>query len=153
MKNRGLFIGLGVLAVAGIAYYIWKRKKPETKSSANGEDESNAVGSGIYSATKGSFGKSYVNPSSSNPVSTDKDIIKSILVDLKNIKANPQGINENVMNAKSLLEIKNKNVLLKNTNTQKTITVFLDLFNNVSNGVKRQIYLSQISKYLSELIK
>jgi hypothetical protein len=32
MKNKGLFIGLGVLAVAGIGYYIWK-KKSETKPS------------------------------------------------------------------------------------------------------------------------
>ena len=34
MKNKGLFIGLGVLAVAGIVYYIWK-KKSETKPSTD----------------------------------------------------------------------------------------------------------------------
>ena len=35
MKNKNLIIGLGVLAVAGIGYYMWK-KKSETKSGACG---------------------------------------------------------------------------------------------------------------------
>jgi hypothetical protein len=48
--NKKILIGLGVLAVAGIGYYMWK-KKSETKSSACGcsgadgecDDYSNAV--------------------------------------------------------------------------------------------------------------
>ena len=32
MENKKLYIGLGVLAIAGIGYYIWKKNKPENKS-------------------------------------------------------------------------------------------------------------------------
>ena len=38
MENKKLYIGLGILAVAGIGYYIWKKNKSENKSSASGCD-------------------------------------------------------------------------------------------------------------------
>jgi hypothetical protein len=44
MKNKNLLIGLGILAVAGIGYYMWK-KKSET-SSFDGEEYSNARAKG-----------------------------------------------------------------------------------------------------------
>jgi hypothetical protein len=53
MVNKKVIIGLGVLVVAGIGYYMWKNKKPETTSKASGcdcdcndeeEEESNVIG-------------------------------------------------------------------------------------------------------------
>jgi hypothetical protein len=45
MNKKTMLIGLGVLAVAGIGYYMWKKKNETTSAAANGEDESsNAVG-------------------------------------------------------------------------------------------------------------
>ena len=41
--NKNLMIGLGVLAVAGIGLYMWKRRKDEKKSSSD-EKKSNARG-------------------------------------------------------------------------------------------------------------
>jgi hypothetical protein len=32
MENKKLYIGLGILAVAGIGYYMWKKNKTEEKS-------------------------------------------------------------------------------------------------------------------------
>ncbi len=32
MENKKLYIGLGVLAVAGIAYYMWKKNEGEETS-------------------------------------------------------------------------------------------------------------------------
>jgi hypothetical protein len=45
MNKKTIFIGLGVLAVAGIGYYMWKKKNETTSgacgcSAANGEDSS-----------------------------------------------------------------------------------------------------------------
>jgi hypothetical protein len=34
MENKKLYIGLGILAVAGIAYYMWNKNKTENKSDA-----------------------------------------------------------------------------------------------------------------------
>jgi LPXTG-motif cell wall-anchored protein len=42
MNKKTMLIGLGVLAVAGIGYYLWK-KKSETTSGAEGEEYSCAV--------------------------------------------------------------------------------------------------------------
>jgi hypothetical protein len=44
MNKKTIFIGLGVLAVAGIGYYMWKKKNETTSgacgcSAADGEDE------------------------------------------------------------------------------------------------------------------
>jgi hypothetical protein len=55
MKNKTIFIGLGVLAVAGIGYYMWKKKSETTSgacgcSGADGEEKSN------ISAPSGSAG-------------------------------------------------------------------------------------------------
>ncbi len=33
MENKKLYIGLGVLAIAGIGYYMWKKNKPEEQKS------------------------------------------------------------------------------------------------------------------------
>jgi LPXTG-motif cell wall-anchored protein len=33
MNNKTMLIGLGVLAVAGIGYYMWKKKQEEEKKS------------------------------------------------------------------------------------------------------------------------
>ena len=49
MNKKTILIGLGVLAVAGIGYYMWK--KSETKSGASGcgcgcEEKSNAQAGG-----------------------------------------------------------------------------------------------------------
>ena len=41
--NKNLMIGLGVLAVAGIGLYMWKRRK-DGESSSSDEAKSNAVG-------------------------------------------------------------------------------------------------------------
>ena len=38
MENKKLYIGLGILAIAGIGYYMWKKNKSENKSSASGCD-------------------------------------------------------------------------------------------------------------------
>ncbi len=38
MENKKIIIGLGVLAFAGIGYYMWKKNKPENTSSASGCD-------------------------------------------------------------------------------------------------------------------
>jgi hypothetical protein len=48
MKNKNLLIGLGVLAVAGIGYYMWKKKSEKTSSACGcsgfcGDEYSNAV--------------------------------------------------------------------------------------------------------------
>ena len=47
MNKKTILIGLGVLAVAGIGYYMWKKKNKTTSAAANGEDESNAAGKSI----------------------------------------------------------------------------------------------------------
>ena len=41
MNKKTMLIGLGVLAVAGIGYYMWKKK---SETSADGEEKSNARG-------------------------------------------------------------------------------------------------------------
>jgi hypothetical protein len=46
MNKKTMLIGLGVLAVAGIGYYMWKKKNETTSgacgcSSADGEEEAN----------------------------------------------------------------------------------------------------------------
>ncbi len=38
MENKKIIIGLGVLAFAGIGYYMWKKNKSENKSNASGCD-------------------------------------------------------------------------------------------------------------------
>ncbi|MBK7363003.1 MAG: hypothetical protein IPJ01_11965 [Micavibrio sp.] len=35
MKNKNLYIGLGVLAVAGIGFYMWKKKQGESSETEN----------------------------------------------------------------------------------------------------------------------
>ena len=47
--NKKILIGAGVLAVAGIGLYMWKKSKDE--SSSEGEDKSNALGR-VASLTK-----------------------------------------------------------------------------------------------------
>ena len=49
MDKKTIYIGLGILAVAGIAYFLMK-KKPETTSGVNGEEEE--VTSGIKDGTR-----------------------------------------------------------------------------------------------------
>lgn len=44
MKNKKLIIGLGILAVAGIGYYIWQKKNKDSFSKFEGEESSNATG-------------------------------------------------------------------------------------------------------------
>jgi LPXTG-motif cell wall-anchored protein len=46
MKNNNLYIGLGVLAVAGIGFYMWKKKQGEeySKEETKAETKSNARG-------------------------------------------------------------------------------------------------------------
>lgn len=44
-------IGLGVLAVAGIGLYMWKKSKDESSSKSSSEDKSNALGR-VASLTK-----------------------------------------------------------------------------------------------------
>jgi hypothetical protein len=57
MNKKTMLIGLGVLAVAGIGYYMWK-KKNETTSSAEGEEYSCAVrcGNGCWYASSCGLG-------------------------------------------------------------------------------------------------
>ncbi len=43
MENKKIYIGLGVLAVAGIAYYMWKKNKPENKSEFLGLNQKNKI--------------------------------------------------------------------------------------------------------------
>ena len=43
MDKQTIYIGLGVLAVAGIAYYFLMKKKPETTSGAHGEEETSSL--------------------------------------------------------------------------------------------------------------
>ena len=65
MNKKTILIGLGVLAVAGIGYYMWK-KKSETKSGAcgcsgaDGEEYSCATkcGNGCWYASSSCRGKS-----------------------------------------------------------------------------------------------
>lgn len=44
MKNNNLYIGLGVLAVAGIGFYMWKKKQGEDSEETKAETKSNARG-------------------------------------------------------------------------------------------------------------
>ena len=37
MDNKKIYIGLGILAVVGIGYYIWQNKNTENKSNATGK--------------------------------------------------------------------------------------------------------------------
>ena len=57
MKNKNLIIGLGVLAVAGIGYYMWK-KKSETKSGACGCSGADGEDTNDYSNAQAGGGKS-----------------------------------------------------------------------------------------------
>jgi LPXTG-motif cell wall-anchored protein len=47
MNNKTMLIGLGVLAVAGIGYYMWKKKNETT---------SNAQGDWVYASDSGTGG-------------------------------------------------------------------------------------------------
>jgi hypothetical protein len=38
MENKKLYIGLGVLALAGIGYYIWKKNEEKEKSKLSSDD-------------------------------------------------------------------------------------------------------------------
>ena len=75
MKNKNLIIGLGVLAVAGIGYYMWK-KKSENKSGADG-DYSNAQAASGSNKRKGI--KICNCPPNSPSGSGDKPCSKSML--------------------------------------------------------------------------
>jgi len=47
MKNKNLYIGLGILAVAGIGFYMWKKKQgesSETETAGATEEKANAIG-------------------------------------------------------------------------------------------------------------
>ena len=47
MKNKNLYIGLGVLAVAGVAFYMWKKKQgesSETETAGASEEKASATG-------------------------------------------------------------------------------------------------------------
>jgi hypothetical protein len=47
MKNKNLYIGLGVLAVAGIGFYMWKKKQGESsekETAVASEEKANAIG-------------------------------------------------------------------------------------------------------------
>jgi hypothetical protein len=37
MENKKVIIGLGVLAIAGIGYYMWKKNKTENNSNVSGK--------------------------------------------------------------------------------------------------------------------
>jgi len=47
MNNKNLMIGLGVLAVAGIAYYMYKKPKATTTTSSKTAEETKASATGI----------------------------------------------------------------------------------------------------------
>jgi hypothetical protein len=45
--NKKVLIGLGVLAVAGVAFYMWKKKQgesSETETAVASEEKANAIG-------------------------------------------------------------------------------------------------------------
>lgn len=47
MNNKNLYIGLGVLAVAGIGFYMWKKKQgesSETETAGVSEEKASATG-------------------------------------------------------------------------------------------------------------
>jgi DNA topoisomerase IB len=54
--NKNLMIGLGVLAVAGIAYYMYKKPKATTSSNATGFEESEEVSNPLVSGRIKSWG-------------------------------------------------------------------------------------------------
>lgn len=45
-NNKKILIGLGVLAAAGLAYYLWKKDKSEdaTETKTGGEKKASAIG-------------------------------------------------------------------------------------------------------------
>ena len=43
MENKKLYIGLGILAVAGIGYYMWKKHEDKEKNSSSSDDKKSNV--------------------------------------------------------------------------------------------------------------
>ena len=43
MENKKLYIGLGILAVAGIGYYMWKKHEEKEKNSYSSDDKKSNV--------------------------------------------------------------------------------------------------------------
>lgn len=53
MDNKKLYIGLGVLAVAGIGFYLWKKKQGESSET---EEKANAIGRRTLGVSRGNLG-------------------------------------------------------------------------------------------------
>jgi hypothetical protein len=136
MKNKTIFIGLGILAVAGLGFYLWNKRKGETKSSADGdysESESSANGSKSYNPL----------PSpSSDKVTIDK-IKNSIKVLGKDAK----------INKLILQDISNFSKNLKDTNIAKNVISFTNSFSkggNTTGTLESQNLIANILKFLSQ---
>lgn len=136
MKNKTIFIGLGIIAVAGLGFYLWNKRKGEKKSSADGD----------YSENESSAnGKSY-NPLPSQ--SSDKVTIDKIKESI-NVLGKDKKINELI-----LQDISNFVKNLKDATLAKVILEFSARFRTYSDGMGnpqakalRQRILDYLSQY------
>lgn len=134
MKNKTIFIGLGILAVAGIGFYLWNKSKGDKTSSADGD----------YSENESSAnGKSY-NPLPSQ--SSDKVTIDKIKNSIKLLGKDAK------INKLILQDISNFSKNLKDTNIAKNVISFTDSFikgGNTTANKDSQMLIADILKFLS----
>lgn len=137
MKNKTIFIGLGIVAVAGLGFYLWNKSKGAKTSSADGD----------YSENESSAnGKSY-NPLQSSSSLGDAITIDKIKESIK-VLGKDKKINELI-----LQDISNFVKNLKDATLAKAILEFSDRFRTYSDGMgnpQAKLLRQRILDYLSQ---